>query len=106
MTSRPRSADVVDGPLVNRHKPSVDVLFRSVAKYAGRNAIGIIMTGMGDDGAQAIRRVRERGGRTIAESAQTAIIFGMPNEAIKTGCIDQVLALNDIPRAIERLCAG
>jgi two-component system chemotaxis response regulator CheB len=59
MTSRPRSADVVDGPLVNRHKPSVDVLFRSVAKYAGRNAIGIIMTGMGDDGARGPRAPRE-----------------------------------------------
>ena len=97
---------IIDGPLVSRHRPSVDVLFRSVAASAGSKAVGIIMTGMGDDGSQAIRKVRDRGGKTIAESAQTAIIFGMPNEAIKTGAIDQVLALSDIPRAIYRLCAG
>jgi len=64
------------------------------------------MTGMGDDGAKSIRQVRQRGGRTIAESAKTAIIFGMPNEAIKTGCIDEVLPLNEIPQAIHRLCLG
>jgi two-component system chemotaxis response regulator CheB len=88
------------------YAPSVDRLLTSASDACGERMVAIIMTGMGDDGAAAIRRVRERGGRTIAESAQTAIIFGMPNEAIKTGCIDQVLALNDIPRAIERLCAG
>jgi two-component system chemotaxis response regulator CheB len=68
--------------------------------------VAVIMTGIGDDGAQAIRRFLERGGKTIAESAQSAIIFGMPNEAIKTGCVDQVLSLGEIPRAIHRLCSG
>ena len=67
--------------------------------------VAVIMTGMGDDGAEAIRRVRARGGRTIAESAETAIIFGMPNEAIKTGAVERVLPLGRIPEAIHRLCA-
>jgi two-component system chemotaxis response regulator CheB len=66
--------------------------------------IAVIMTGMGDDGSDAIRRVRERGGKTIAESPDTAIIFGMPNQAIKTGAVEQVLPLNEIAGAIERLC--
>jgi two-component system, chemotaxis family, protein-glutamate methylesterase/glutaminase len=88
------------------YAPSVDRLIISASEACGERLVAIIMTGMGDDGAQAIRRVRERGGRTIAESAQTAIIFGMPNEAIKTGCIDQVLPLGEIPRAIQRLCTG
>jgi two-component system chemotaxis response regulator CheB len=68
--------------------------------------VAVIMTGMGDDGSDSIRKVRERGGHTIAESAQSAIIFGMPNEAIKTGAVEQVLPLEDIPGAIQRLCAG
>jgi len=88
------------------YAPSVDRLIISASEACGERLVAIIMTGMGDDGALAIRRVRERGGRTIAESAQTAIIFGMPNEAIKTGCIDQVLPLGEIPRAIQRLCTG
>jgi two-component system chemotaxis response regulator CheB len=88
------------------YAPSVDRLLISASKACGERLVAIIMTGMGDDGAQAIRRVRERGGRTIAESPQTAIIFGMPNEAIKTGCIDEVLPLGEIPAAIQRLCAG
>jgi two-component system chemotaxis response regulator CheB len=84
----------------------VDRLLISASEACGERLVAIIMTGMGDDGAYAIRRVRERGGRTIAESAQTAIIFGMPNEAIKTGCIDLVLPLGEIPKAIHRLCTG
>jgi two-component system chemotaxis response regulator CheB len=88
------------------YAPSVDRLINSASDACGERLVAIIMTGMGDDGAQAIRRVRERGGRTIAESAQTAIIFGMPNEAIKTGCIDQVLPLSEIPKAIHRMCTG
>lgn len=88
------------------YAPSVDRLLTSASEACGERLVAIIMTGMGDDGAQAIRRVRERGGRTIAESAQTAIIFGMPNEAIKTGCIDQVLPLGQIPLAIHQLCMG
>jgi len=88
------------------YAPSVDRLLISASEACGDRLVAIIMTGMGDDGAQAIRRVRERGGRTIAESPQTAIIFGMPNEAIKTGCIDLVLPLGEIPMAIQKLCAG
>jgi len=88
------------------YAPSVDRLLISASEACGERLVAIIMTGMGDDGAQAIRRVRERGGKTIAESAQTAIIFGMPNEAIKTGCIDQVLTLSEIPKAIHRMCMG
>ena len=88
------------------YAPSVDRLLISAGEACGERLVAIIMTGMGDDGAQAIRRVRKSGGRTIAESAQTAIIFGMPNEAIKTGCVDQVLPLGEIPGAIQRLCTG
>jgi two-component system chemotaxis response regulator CheB len=88
------------------YAPSVDRLLTSASEACGERLVAIIMTGMGDDGAQAIRRVRERGGRTIAESVQTAIIFGMPNEAIKTGCIDQVLPLGQIHLAIHQLCMG
>ncbi len=88
------------------YAPSVDQLLLSASEACGERLVAIILTGMGDDGAHAIRRVRERGGRTIAESSKTAIIFGMPNEAIKTGCIEQVLSLGEIPRAIQKLCTG
>jgi two-component system chemotaxis response regulator CheB len=88
------------------YAPSVDRLFSSAAESCAERMVAVIMTGMGDDGAQAIKRVRARGGRTIAESAETAIIFGMPNEAIKTGAVERVLPLNQIPDAIHRLCAG
>lgn len=92
--------DVVDGPLVNRHKPSVDVLFRSVAKCAGKNALGIIMTGMGDDGARGLKEMHEAGARTIAQDEASSVVFGMPKEAIKLGGVDQVIALDQVPAAI------
>ncbi|MHB0986295.1 MAG: protein-glutamate methylesterase/protein-glutamine glutaminase [Sulfuricella sp.] len=92
--------EVVDGPLVNRHRPSVDVLFRSVAKFAGKNATGIIMTGMGDDGAKGLKEMREAGAPTIAQDEETCVVFGMPKEAIKLGGVDRVMGLQDIPRAI------
>lgn len=88
------------------YAPSVDRLLLSASECVGDALIAVIMTGMGDDGAQAIRTVRERGGKTIAESADSAIIFGMPNEAIKTGCIEQTLPLTRIAPAIEELCSG
>ncbi len=88
------------------YAPSVDRLFNSAAESCGERLVAVIMTGMGDDGAESIRRVRARGGRTIAESAETAIIFGMPNEAIKTGAVERVLPLGEIPEVIHRLCAG
>ena len=96
--------EVVDGPLVSRHKPSVDVLFRSVAKYAGKNATGIIMTGMGDDGAHGMKEMFDAGAHTIAQDEATCVVFGMPKEAIKVQGVREVLPLENLPRAI--LIAG
>jgi two-component system chemotaxis response regulator CheB len=86
--------EVADGPLVSRHKPSVDVLFRSVAKYAGRNALGIIMTGMGDDGARGLKEMRDAGATTIAQDEASCVVFGMPKEAIKLGGAERVVPLD------------
>lgn len=88
--------EVKDGPLVNRHRPSVDVLFRSTARYAGKNAIGVIMTGMGDDGAKGLLEMKEAGAYTIAQDEKSCIVFGMPNEAIKLGAADKILPLDQI----------
>lgn len=88
--------EVKEGPLVNRHRPSVDVLFRSTARYAGRNAVGIIMTGMGDDGARGLLEMKEAGAYTIAQDEKTCVVFGMPNEAIKLGAAEKVLPLDQI----------
>ncbi len=88
--------EVKDGPLVSRHRPSVDVLFRSASRYAGKNSIGIIMTGMGDDGAKGILEMKEAGAFTIAQDEKTCVVFGMPNEAIKLGAIERVLPLDSI----------
>lgn len=92
--------EVRDGPLVSRHRPSVDVLFRSAARYAGKNAIGVILTGMGDDGANGMREMKEAGSYNIAQDEKTSVVFGMPNEAIKRGCVDSVLPLNEIAEAL------
>jgi two-component system chemotaxis response regulator CheB len=92
--------EVVDGPVVNRHKPSVDVLFRSVARFAGRNALGVIMTGMGDDGARGLKEMRDAGAATIAQDEASCVVFGMPGEAIKRGAAERVLALDQIPAAL------
>jgi len=92
--------EVVDGPLVNRHKPSVDVLFRSVAQVAGRNALGIIMTGMGDDGARGLHEMHEAGARTVAQDEATCVVFGMPKEAIKLGGVDKIVPLDLVAREI------
>lgn len=91
---------VVDGPLINRHKPSVDVLFRSVARTAGRDALGIIMTGMGDDGALGLREMFDAGAATVAESEETCVVFGMPKEAIQRGAVQNVLPLHEIAGAV------
>jgi two-component system chemotaxis response regulator CheB len=80
--------------------PSVDVLFRSVARTAGRNALGVIMTGMGDDGANGLLEMRNLGSRTIAQDEASCVVFGMPKEAIKRNAADQILSLSDLPRAI------
>ena len=92
--------EVLDGPLVNRHKPSVDVLFRSVARFAGGNAIGVIMTGMGDDGARGLKEMKDAGAATIAQDEASCVVFGMPREAIKLGAADRVLPLQQIPAAL------
>ncbi|RSZ60249.1 chemotaxis response regulator protein-glutamate methylesterase [Massilia atriviolacea] len=92
--------DVVDGPLVNRHRPSVDVLFRSVAKCAGPNATGIIMTGMGDDGAAGLLEMRSAGARTIAQDEASCVVYGMPKEAVKRGGVQHTVALDAIARSI------
>lgn len=92
---------VRNGALVSGHKPSVDVLFRSVAKYAGANAIGIMLTGMGSDGADAMVKMREAGARTVAQDEATSVVFGMPNEAYKRGGAEKLLPLNKIPEAIK-----
>ncbi|HLJ18384.1 MAG TPA: chemotaxis response regulator protein-glutamate methylesterase [Bryobacteraceae bacterium] len=92
--------DIKEGPLVCRHRPSVDVLFRSAARYAGKNAVGVIMTGMGDDGANGMLEMKEAGAVTIAQDAATCVVFGMPNEAIKRNAVDRILPLQSIARAI------
>ena len=89
--------DVRDGPPVNRHKPSVDVLFRSVARCAARNSLGVIMTGMGDDGARGLKEMRDAGARTVAQDEASCVVFGMPKEAIKLDAAERVLALDQIP---------
>ncbi|MBT1700656.1 chemotaxis response regulator protein-glutamate methylesterase [Fulvivirgaceae bacterium PWU4] len=90
-----------DGALVNRHRPSVDVLFNSVAHHAGQNALGIIMTGMGRDGAEGLLKMKEAGARTIAQDEKSSVVFGMPKEAIRIGGADQVLHLYDMPMKVR-----
>jgi len=95
--------EVKDGPRVNRHRPSVDVMFRSVARSAGRNAIGVILTGMGGDGAQGLLAMREAGARTIAQDENTCVVFGMPKVAIDGGAVERVLPLDQIAGEMLRL---
>jgi two-component system chemotaxis response regulator CheB len=89
---------VREGPLVSRHRPSVDVLFRSAARAAGSNAVGIIMTGMGDDGARGLLEMKQAGARTFAQDEATSIVFGMPKEAIARGAADKIVPLHHIAR--------
>lgn len=93
-------ADVRDGPLVSRHRPSVDVLFRSVAVNVGANALGVIMTGMGDDGARGLREMHDNGAHTIAQDEASCVVFGMPKEAIARGGVDEVLPLRQLVQAL------
>ncbi|MGA9550997.1 MAG: CheB methylesterase domain-containing protein, partial [Candidatus Sulfotelmatobacter sp.] len=92
--------EIKDGPLVCRHRPSVDVLFRSAAKYAGQNAVGVILTGMGDDGSRGMLEMKQAGAMTIAQNEATCVVFGMPNEAIKRGAVDKVLPLEAVAGAV------
>ena len=93
-------AVVMDGPPVNRHKPSVDVLFRSAAECAGRDALAIILTGMGDDGARGMKALHDKGARTIAQNEESCVVFGMPKEAIAIGAVDDVMPLPNVAPAI------
>jgi two-component system chemotaxis response regulator CheB len=95
-----------DGPPVNRHRPSVDVMFRSVAQNAGPNAIGVLLTGMGSDGAAGLKEMRETGATTIAQDEQSSVVWGMPGEAVRMGAAEMVLDLLEIPRTILRLAAS
>jgi len=96
---------IIDGPLVSRHRPSVDVLFRSVAISAGAKAVGVIMTGMGDDGAEGLYEMKEAGAATIAQDEASCVVFGMPKEAISRGAVDAVMPLEQIARAALSLQA-
>lgn len=92
--------EVKDGPLVSRHRPSVDVLFRSASRYAGKNAVGVIMTGMGDDGAKGMKEMHDAGSWTIAQDEASCIVYGMPCEAVKAGGVDESVPLKEIAAAV------
>lgn len=92
--------NIKDGPMVHHQRPAVDILFNSVAQYAGANAIGVILTGMGADGAQGMLRMKEGGAKTIAQDEASCVVFGMPKEAIKLGAVDRVVPLELIPQEI------
>jgi two-component system chemotaxis response regulator CheB len=94
---------IKDGPLVCRHRPSVDVLFRSVARYAGINATGVIMTGMGDDGARGMLEMKNAGATNLAQDEESCIVFGMPHEAIKLGAVKKILPLDKLAEEAMRL---
>ncbi len=96
--------EVKDGPLVCRHRPSVDVLFRSAARYAGKNALGVIMTGMGDDGARGMLEMKDAGAFNIAQNEETCVVFGMPQEAIKRKAVSKVLPLDGIASTVVFEC--
>jgi two-component system chemotaxis response regulator CheB len=98
--------EVREGPLVSRHRPSVDVLFRSTARYAGKNAVGVILTGMGDDGARGMLEMKSAGAFNIAQDEHSCIVFGMPNEAIKLGGVDRVMPLDLIAEEVMRQAAA
>lgn len=100
------AVEVTDGPLISRHRPSVDVLFRSTAKAAGPNAVGVILTGMGDDGAEGLLEMKKAGAATIAQDEATCVVFGMPKEAITRGAADEVVPLPRIPAAIIKKIRG
>jgi len=95
--------ELKDGPLVCRHRPSVDVLFRSAARYAAQNAVGVILTGMGDDGTRGMLEMKQAGAKTIAQNEATCVVFGMPNEAIKRSAVDEILPLESVAQAILTL---
>jgi len=96
--------EIKDGPLVFHQRPSVEVLFTSVARYAGSNALGVILTGMGKDGAKGLLEMRNAGAFTIAQDEKSSVVFGMPREAIAIGAVDRVVALDNIPKLLVSIC--
>ena len=96
-------ARILDTPKVNRFKPSVDVLFHSMARYVGKNGVGAILTGMGNDGAKGLLAMKEKGAATIAQNEKTCVVFGMPKEAIAMGAADEIIGLNDVPTRLTEL---
>lgn len=98
--------DISDGPLVSRHRPSVDVMFHSVAAVVGRQAVGVIMTGMGSDGAEGLLEMRRRGAQTLAQDEASCVVFGMPAVAIERGAVDEVVPLKRIADAILQRARG
>lgn len=98
--------EVSDGPLVSRHRPSVDVLFRSTARFVGGNAVGVIMTGMGDDGAAGMKEMHDTGAYTFAQDERTSVVYGMPKEAIKAGGVDEELPLDRLAEAVIAKAVG
>jgi two-component system, chemotaxis family, protein-glutamate methylesterase/glutaminase len=100
------SVKVTSGPAVNRHRPSVDVLFESCAKQLGPNAVGAILTGMGDDGARGLLAMRRAGAHTVAQDEATCVVYGMPKEAVAVGGVEEVLPLDRIPHQLLRMTVG
>ena len=98
--------EIKSGPLVKRHRPSVDVVFRSAARYAGRNAVGVIMTGMGDDGAVGLKEMKDAGAYTIAQDEESCVVFGMPGEAVRLGAADRILPLEALAGEALRAARG
>ncbi len=96
---------IADGPRVNRHKPSVDVLFQSVAAHVGRNALGVIMTGMGDDGARGLLQMRQAGAKTIGQDEPSCVVYGMPKAANEMGAVESEVTLSSISDVIQRFAA-
>jgi len=95
--------NIKSGPLVCYQRPAVDVLFNSVAAYGGANAVGVILTGMGKDGAQGMLKMKEAGAQTIAQDEKTCVVFGMPKEAIAAGGVDKIVPLLDIPAEVMKM---
>ena len=97
--------EIKDGPLVSRHRPSADVLFRSAARYGGKNVVGVIMTGMGDDGARGMKEMFDAGALTVSQDEATCVVYGMPHEAVKLGGVHKTLPLQLIAAEVMRLCS-
>lgn len=95
--------EIKTGPMVHHQRPAVDILFKSTAKYAGANSIGVILTGMGADGAEGLLEMKQAGAKTIAQDEDSCVVFGMPKEAIKMGAVDKVIPLNQIAGEIIRM---